>query len=99
MRQSILRVAQISFRHAALQRARRRAASTGASRCRRANLPTEQSLQHMLADLEVSDTLVAMYDLPDSVTLAMSALFLGYPVQRNDDFDSLTYLNYIASWF
>jgi len=64
-----------------------------------ANLPTEQSLQHMLADLEVSDTLVKMYDLPDSVTLAMSALFLGYPVQRNDDFDSLTYLNYIASWF
>jgi hypothetical protein len=64
-----------------------------------ANLPTEQSLQHMLGDLEVPDTNVKMYDLPDSVTLAMSALFLGYPVQRNDDFDSLTYMNYIASWF
>jgi hypothetical protein len=61
--------------------------------------PTEQSLQHMLADLEAQDTNVRMYDLPDSVTLAMSALFLGYPVQRNDDYDALSYMNYICNWF
>jgi len=61
--------------------------------------PTEQSLQLMLSDLERPDTLVRMYDLPESVTLAMSALFLGYPVQRNDDYDSVGYMNYIGSWF
>lgn len=61
--------------------------------------PTEQSLQLMLADLELPDTLVRMYDLPESVTLAMSALFLGYPVQRNDDYDALAYLDYISDWF
>jgi len=61
--------------------------------------PTEQSLQLMLADLERPDTDVRMYDLPEGVTLAMSALFLGYPVQRNDDYDALGYMEYICSWF
>jgi hypothetical protein len=61
--------------------------------------PTEQSLQRMLADLELPDTNVRMYDLPEGVTLAMSALFLGYPVQRNDDYDALSYMDYICNWF
>lgn len=61
--------------------------------------PTEQSLQNMLADLEVPDTDVKMYDLPENVTLAMSALFLGYPVQRNDDYDARAYMDYICGWF
>jgi hypothetical protein len=61
--------------------------------------PTEQSLQNMLADLEVPDTDVKIYDLPENVTLAMSALFLGYPVQRNDDYDARAYMDYICGWF
>ncbi len=61
--------------------------------------PTEQSLQNMLSDLEVPDTEVQIYDLPENVTLAMSALFLGYPVQRNDDFDARAYIDYICGWF
>ncbi len=61
--------------------------------------PTEQSLQLMLNDLELPDTNVRMYDLPESVTLAMSALFLGYPVQRNDEHNALGYMNYICGWF
>jgi hypothetical protein len=62
-------------------------------------LPTEQSLQNMLSDLEVPDTDVKIYDLPENVTLAMSALFLGYPVQRNDDYDARAYMDYICGWF
>jgi hypothetical protein len=61
--------------------------------------PTKESLDYMLADLALPDTDVKMYDLPEDVTLAMSALFLGYPVQRNDDFDSRTYVDYICNWF
>lgn len=61
--------------------------------------PTEQSLQLMLQDLELPDTNVRMYDLPESLTLSMSALFLGYPVQRNDDYDALSYMDYICGWF
>jgi len=61
--------------------------------------PTEQSLQLMLSDLELPDTSVRMYDLPESVTLAMSALFLGYPVQRNDEYDAMSYMDYICNWF
>jgi hypothetical protein len=61
--------------------------------------PTKESLDYMLADLALPDTDVKMYDLPEDVTLAMSALFLGYPVQRNDDFDSRSYVDYICNWF
>jgi hypothetical protein len=61
--------------------------------------PTEQSLQLMLSDLELPETSVRMYDLPESVTLAMSALFLGYPVQRNDEYDAMSYMDYICNWF
>jgi hypothetical protein len=60
---------------------------------------TEQSLHLMLNDLELDDTVVKIYDLPENVTLAMSALFLGYPVQRNDDYDARSYMDYICSWF
>jgi len=48
--------------------------------------PTEESLQAMLSDLESPDTVVTIYDLPEEVTLAMSSLFLGYPVERHDDY-------------
>lgn len=62
-------------------------------------LPTEQSLQMMLNDLALPETKVSIYDLPENVTLAMSALFLGYPVQRSDDYDARSYMDYISSWF
>ncbi len=60
---------------------------------------TEESLQKMLSDLKIPDTDVHVYDLPECITLAMSALFLGYPVQRNDDYDARTYMDYICDWF
>jgi hypothetical protein len=60
--------------------------------------PTEPSLQMMLSDLQEPDTSLLIYDLPEEVTLPMSALFLGYPVERNDDLDGRSYLDYIGSW-
>ncbi len=60
--------------------------------------PTEESLQAMLSDLEASDTIVTLYDLPEEITLAMSSLFLGYPVERHDDYSAKEYLDYICSW-
>ncbi len=63
------------------------------------SLPTEQSLTFMLQDLTFPETKVSMYDLPEEVTLAMSALFLGYPVPRSDDLDARSYLDYLCGWF
>jgi hypothetical protein len=37
--------------------------------------------------------------LPETITLSMSALFLGYPVQRDDNYDARSYMDYICSWF
>lgn len=60
--------------------------------------PTEESLQAMLSDLESPDTVVTIYDLPEEITLAMSSLFLGYPVERHDDYSAKEYLDYICNW-
>lgn len=60
--------------------------------------PTEASLHMMLNDLQEPETNLLVYDLPEEVTLAMSALFLGYPVERSDDLDARSYIDYIGSW-
>lgn len=62
-------------------------------------LPTEQSLKSMFSDLSLPETNVMTYNLPENVTLAMSALFLGFPVTRSDGYDARSYLDYICSWF
>lgn len=59
---------------------------------------TEQSLQMMLHDLTLPETRVSIYDLPESLTLAMSALFMGYPVKRTDDYEARPYFDYICEW-
>jgi hypothetical protein len=61
--------------------------------------PTEQSLAFMLRDLALPETEVTVYDLPEKVTLAMSSLFMGYPVQRNDEVGSRAYFDYLCNWF
>ena len=63
------------------------------------NYGTEQSLQIMMQDLQKSDTQVQLYDLPDNVVLPMSALFLGYPVPREENVDARTYMDYMCNWF
>lgn len=62
-------------------------------------MPTEASLQMMLTDCQTPNTQLIMYGLPEDVTLAMSALFLGYPVERSDDLDARAYMDYIMDWF
>lgn len=60
--------------------------------------PTEESLKSMFSDLAVPGTSVVMYDLPENITLAISALFRGYPVQRTDNYNALAYFDYICGW-
>lgn len=61
--------------------------------------PTEESVASMLATIyREPDTVVSMYDLPEHVVLAMSALFLGYPVERNDDYSTSEYMDFICDW-
>jgi hypothetical protein len=60
---------------------------------------TGQSLPLMLADLRLDETEVTQYDLPESVVIPLSSLFIGYPVQRNDDFDARSYVDYLCNWF
>lgn len=61
--------------------------------------PTEESIASMLATIyREPDTVVSMYDLPEHVVLAMSALFLGYPVERNDDYSTSDYMDFICDW-
>ena len=60
---------------------------------------TEESIRLMLADLKLPETQVTLYELPDNVVLPMSALFVGYPVSRSDDYHSRAYFDYICNWF
>jgi hypothetical protein len=60
--------------------------------------PTERSLQLMVSDLLLPETTVVLYDLPETIILPMSALFLGYRIQRDDELDGSGYLSYISDW-
>lgn len=60
---------------------------------------TEESLSMTLSDLEAPDTIVTIYDLPDEVALAMSALFLGLAMERDDNLDSRGYFDHVMNWF
>lgn len=61
--------------------------------------PTEESLSAMLSDLEAPDAVVTLYDLPEDVTLSMSALFLGYPIDNNPDMTAREYCDFVMQWF
>ncbi|MBS2005864.1 MAG: hypothetical protein JST01_02410 [Cyanobacteria bacterium SZAS TMP-1] len=60
--------------------------------------PTEESLSSMLSDLEAPDAVVTLYDLPEDVTLAMSALFLGYPLDRDPNMNARQYCDFLMNW-
>lgn len=59
---------------------------------------TEEALKFALSDLDVPDTVVTVYDLPSEIVIAMSSLFLGYPVERHDDFSNKEYFDYARNW-
>lgn len=61
--------------------------------------PTEESLTSMLNDLEATDAVVSVYDLPEDVTVAMSALFLGFPVERTEGLDAKSQFDFFMTYF
>lgn len=58
--------------------------------------PTEISITLMLDDLESPDTVISVYDLPEQVVVCMSAMFLGTPLERNDNLTTREYMDYIC---
>jgi hypothetical protein len=60
--------------------------------------PTEEAIKLVVRDLEFPNSMVKIYPLQDSTVLPMSALFLGYPIFRTDDFDAAGYVEYICGW-
>ena len=61
--------------------------------------PSEEALGHTLMDLGLPDTKVTLYDLPENLVLASSALFLGHPAERKkDEDDARTYFDYTLLW-
>jgi hypothetical protein len=61
--------------------------------------PTEEALSRLVGDLNASDCVVTLYDLPEPVTLAMSALFLGCDVEADDSMTSRNYFDFVMNWF
>lgn len=58
----------------------------------------EDELKLFLRLLKNSDTRVALYDLPSEIVISISSLFLGYPIQRDDDYTSQEYFDYLVGW-
>ncbi len=60
--------------------------------------PQEEALQNTLCDLKNPDTQVKLYDLPESLVLASSALFLGYPLEHKENPDPRDAFDYTLEW-
>jgi hypothetical protein len=61
-------------------------------------VPKELALGHTLKQLEDEDAQIRIYPLTDDITLPLSALFYGYPVERSDNLDTRSYLDYLLEW-
>lgn len=60
--------------------------------------PTEQSIPKAINVLKEEFAEVEQYELSREVAISMAALFLGYPVDRDDEYDAWHYFNYIFAW-
>lgn len=60
--------------------------------------PTEESFSAICHDYRSESTRVMQYPLKEEIVLSFSALFLGYPVERHDDYNTEQYRRYIQSW-
>jgi len=58
----------------------------------------EEALQFALANLEQADTKVMLYDLPESLVLASSALFVGSPAKQEETSQPRAYYDYTLEW-
>ncbi len=62
-------------------------------------VPTEPSLRLLFRTLiDDPSAEVLIHDLPEEVVLPMSALFLGYAVERKDSLDAPSYIEYMLGW-
>ncbi|MBZ0186968.1 MAG: hypothetical protein K8F91_12045 [Candidatus Obscuribacterales bacterium] len=68
--------------------------SKGSTRAR----SNEESLPLILKDLSDRQTEVSIYDLSEPIIMAQGALFIGYPLYRNDDFEARPYLDNAFKW-
>lgn len=60
--------------------------------------PTEEALRLQIGSWRNSDAILHIYDLPEAVVLAQSALFFGHPVERTDNLQARDYVQYILAW-
>ena len=60
---------------------------------------TESSLRMMLSDCATPETELIFYVIPDEIVLALSALFIGCPVERSDDLDAPSCMSNMMTWF
>jgi hypothetical protein len=61
--------------------------------------PAAQALQLMIADLQLVSTSLSLYTFPDNIMFPLSALFMGYRVQRQEEApDAQQYMEYILQW-
>lgn len=58
----------------------------------------EETLVRILADLSVPDTKVILYDLPESLVLASSAIFLGSLVENKENLETRAYFDWTLDW-
>ncbi len=61
--------------------------------------PTEDSFIAICRDYKNESTCVMRYPLKEEIVLSFAALFLGFPVERYDDYSSDQYRRYIQDWF
>jgi hypothetical protein len=57
---------------------------------------TEESLKHSFRDFRLKDCQAVSYKLPGEIVSCISALFIGYPVQKNTTYTPRSYLNAIC---
>lgn len=60
--------------------------------------PAAEAIYDVIAQLRAADTAVMMYPLDEEIVLPVAALFIGYPVERHDDYSAFNYLDYILKW-
>lgn len=61
-------------------------------------LPTEESLNSLGSDLRHESTLVMMYPSEEELVVPFSALFVGWPVTREDNLATMNFQKYIRQW-
>ena len=58
----------------------------------------EEALLCILADLKYPDSKVTLYDLPESLVLASSAVFMGEMVENQENLNTHDYFDYTLEW-